>query len=647
MSKNTLDISKRTFNRRAASTSTPNVLENVYDASEPASDNQDMPLVSQLPTTVNQLYDELDEFNNNYLSDMSEDDTDDSEDSNIVSFLKIWTHEYNIQKNALSALLKKLKTSRYPNLPADSRTLLRTPTQRVQVSLPPGQYSHIGISKAITYYIKNVLHKPHTVTLDFNIDGVPISRSSSKCFWLILVQCSALDCPSKVFVVGAYHGSSKPSVFSDFLMPFVDEVKQITSNFEYNGCSVIVKIRCIVCDAPARNSCLATKSQNGYFGCGRCTQEGVYLCHRITFPVTNAVKRNDHDYRSKVQSEHHLPGIDSAFLKLDINMITQFPLDYLHTVCLGVVKKMMNMWTSGDLTSRLQSKCVDKISERLIKISKTQPSEFQRKCRSLKELGNFKGCEFRDLILYTLPVITKDIIPADQYNNLLMLHCAMIILVDPVLSNSHHKVAQYLLERFVDSFGRIYGMHHIVYNVHSLVHIVDDVQLYGALDNYSAFPFESYMYQIKRCLHKNNDSLAQLCNRVEEMYSIDLPFDIPKQKVEFKKKMTLADSTEIFEELVLPNVTINTSPRNQWFLTEDNEVFNFEYCKNELVYARKIVSKSEFYKVPISSSHFKIYISNGKLSEVVSFSINKIHKKVFSMSMYGQCVYAPMRHSAF
>lgn len=80
----------------------------------------------------------------------------------------------------------------------------------------------------------------------------------------------------------------------------------------------------------------------GYHGFGQCTQEGEYLKNRMTFPKHNGAKRTDKSFRAKSDFEHHL--YDSAFVCLSIDLVTQFPLDYLRIMCLGVVKKSLTRW---------------------------------------------------------------------------------------------------------------------------------------------------------------------------------------------------------------------------------------------------------------------------------------------------------------
>lgn len=78
------------------------------------------------------------------------------------------------------------------------------------------------------------------------------------------------------------------------------------------------------------------------------------------------------------------------------------------------------------------------------------------------------------MIVYILPVVTRDILPVDKYQNMLYLHVAMLILIEPALALTHVDIAQELLEHFVESFSKIYGSQHVVYSIHSLG-VVDDV----------------------------------------------------------------------------------------------------------------------------------------------------------------------------
>lgn len=55
------------------------------------------------------------------------------------------------------------------------------------------------------------------------------------------------------------------------------------------------------------------------------------------------------------------------------------------------------------------------------------------------------------------------------------------------------------------------------YNVHGLLHIVEDVKLYGTVDSFSAYNFENKIQLIGNLIRKPNHVLAQLFNRLHEI----------------------------------------------------------------------------------------------------------------------------------
>lgn len=53
--------------------------------------------------------------------------------------------------------------------------------------------------------------------------------------------------------VGIFYGYSKPTNVVPYLSPFIDEIIPILKNgLVINGVKLIVRIRCFICDSPAR-----------------------------------------------------------------------------------------------------------------------------------------------------------------------------------------------------------------------------------------------------------------------------------------------------------------------------------------------------------------------------------------------------------
>ena len=266
-----------------------------------------------------------------------------------------WAVSHNVTHSALGSLLGILK-QHHVNLPADPRTLLKTPQaynikQIVGVQGQVGQYCHFGIASGI-----NNLLSLNTVGLDafsnnklelqFNFDGLPLFKSSCLEFWPIL--CLIRQFKSNPFVVGIYCGSKKPPSVPDYVQDFVEKLSVLLANgITCNAIHFSVVIDCFVCDAPARSFIKNVKSHNGYHGCEKCTQEGVYLNNRMTYPDCKATLRTDADFEKMTDEDHHHGPTPLSVLP--IGLVTGFVLDYMHLVCLGVVRKLLKFWLCGSI----------------------------------------------------------------------------------------------------------------------------------------------------------------------------------------------------------------------------------------------------------------------------------------------------------
>ncbi|XP_035794899.1 uncharacterized protein LOC118468186 [Anopheles albimanus] len=94
--------------------------------------------------------------------------------------------------------------------------------------------------------------KPMKLSLHVNIDGISVWKNSRQQFWPILIAIYEFPrfpaLPVAIFV-----GDSKPANVEWFLREFIEELKEISANGLYiNGHAMEVKVRCIICDSPAR-----------------------------------------------------------------------------------------------------------------------------------------------------------------------------------------------------------------------------------------------------------------------------------------------------------------------------------------------------------------------------------------------------------
>ena len=73
-----------------------------------------------------------------------------------------------------------------------------------------------------------------------------------------------------------------------------------------------------------------------------------------------------------------------------------------------------------------------------------------------------------------------------------------------------------LLVFFVEKGQFLFRDRFCIYNVHSLLHLVDDVKEYDPLDDNSSFKYENYLQNIKRMIRSGKCPLTQIINRLDE-----------------------------------------------------------------------------------------------------------------------------------
>lgn len=101
--------------------------------------------------------------------------------------LRIWSIRHNITKRGLNDLLKILNEIGVHFLPKDSRSLCKTPRTTIITPNGSGQYWYNGIEHNIRLKFPT-LTTNIVIQLNFNVDGVPLFKSSGTEFWPILAN---------------------------------------------------------------------------------------------------------------------------------------------------------------------------------------------------------------------------------------------------------------------------------------------------------------------------------------------------------------------------------------------------------------------------------------------------------------------------
>ncbi|KAG0442536.1 hypothetical protein HPB47_015671 [Ixodes persulcatus] len=270
--------------------------------------------------------------------------------------------KHNLTHASVNDVLDFCRRRGISDLPKDARTLMQT-ERKAQLD-SSGSFVHFGLAEGIRQAL-GPGPVPRELKLQGNIDGLPLFKSSQIGFWPILCRITNIEA-SVPFMVSVYCGAGKPPNLQKYLDPFLEEVVELTcSGMVHKGVHVDVRLTAMICDAPARSYVKATIGHTGYHACERCNQKGQRIEGRQVFPDLHAAERTDDSFQSQGDPRHHT-GV-SLFTSLDVDMIALFPTEYMHLVCLGVMKRLLRNWVSLGHGKRLSRDQRSRLNEDLRK----------------------------------------------------------------------------------------------------------------------------------------------------------------------------------------------------------------------------------------------------------------------------------------
>lgn len=84
----------------------------------------------------------------------------------------------------------------------------------------------------------------------------------------------------------------------------------------------------------AKSYILNIKNHTGYYSCTKCKVEGCVINNVLCFPQTNIIKGTDVEFRQQHDEDYH----KRITILTNFHMIKDVILDYVHLICLGVMK---------------------------------------------------------------------------------------------------------------------------------------------------------------------------------------------------------------------------------------------------------------------------------------------------------------------
>lgn len=557
----------------------------------------------------------------------------------VVERLREWGRR--ISQKDLDELLEILREV-IPILPKSSKTFLRTSDARYNIiemddaKGNKGQFVYFNIQKYLEKCINPAIHSDNLIQLTVSCDGVPLSKSGYKEFWVMSGKVHFNPDIYPVFPICIFFGEGKPNSVAEYLEEFIQEVNQLNMNgFIVEGKHFNMKLKCIIGDTPARAFLKRTLGHTGKEACERCEVVGEKIDRTTVYSSTEAVERTDESFRNFRQPEHH-HGPSPLFKIIPfINMILIFVLDAMHLFFCGIMKKLLDYWLNGNLNCRLNITRRIELGRRLEYIKSQIPVEFQRKTRSTSFFAKWKATEFRFFLLYCGPIILKDLLPTSLYEHFLLLHVGARILHSDSFCRVYNGHAKIYLRSFFTAMRGCYGDKSQILNAHHLIHVADDVESMDCnLSRINAFPFENFLGQLKKKLRTPNRTLAQVCRRIHEE-----ELSILKKKIVILPpiySLKIDKQNNIIQVKYKEFVISSSPPDNIVILNNDkivkiNRIFRDEILKIECQVWKK---DKPLYTYPTNSEIFNIWkLNNASTRNNVVYPLTAISQKLVKLQL--------------
>lgn len=559
----------------------------------------------------------------------------------------------------LDILLRNLAV-RFERLPLSYKTLLRTPRRIEVAALNHGSILwYKGIRETLdAMELNNYLLRYNSIEIDINMDGLELSRSSALKFWPILGYLVGSKNPP--FVIAIYLGKTDPDDVYAYLTDLVVEIASLQDNgYIHNGIAIPFSIRNYIFDAPARALVKCCVLYNSHYSCEKCCVRGEWIADRMTYCDLDAQPRTDASYNNQEQAGHHM-GI-SPLQEIGTQMVSQFRLDPLHLVYLGVFRRLLKTWLSWIGNFRLHWTVVNAISDQLMTLAATLPCDFNRSIRELKYFAQFKATELRRMCHYDSILIFRDHINNNVYRHFLLLYAALYILAHPVFARSQEwrTYAHELLVNFINHSIEIYGRQFVVYNVHSLYHVTAECESQNSpLNDFSAFMFETALASLKNLLNSFYRPCQQAACRISERLSFVQDVKLPPPPDHLNVTLSMEYINEVdgalpgqhFRKINIGYFVLQLNDKDNCFKTRGEDIVVLSDIVQDIdgtinLVGKRFLHKNDFFEYPLPSSQLGIFSVAELGEEIYVYEIHEVIAKCWLMPDGNSYCCVPILHT--
>ncbi|XP_045025131.1 uncharacterized protein LOC123469848 [Daphnia magna] len=334
-------------------------------------------------------------------------------------------------------------------------------------------------------------------TAQLNVDGAQSFKKSKFGIWPFMGVINEIPYGARqahMILMALWFGNKKPPR-GPFLDTSIAELKHLgSSGMKFGELTVFLRPLVLTTDSMARTVFLDGTICRGEFGCDFCLHAGettkigrgsarVYPepTTNPTFPL-RTIEQHEKDLMIALEMGKPVHGIKgpSPFLALTFfDYVTAQVPDYLHSVCQGAIKCLLEFWTDSKYHTELWHLNKHKLAIIDARLSQMRPPyEVTRTSALVSNLGDWKASEYRAFALYYFSAL-EDLLPKQFYDHFLCLVYGLQVLLQEEVAVERVKEVEFIFQYFVREAEVLYGRKRIRYNFHLLTHLVQSALNWG------------------------------------------------------------------------------------------------------------------------------------------------------------------------
>lgn len=301
----------------------------------------------------------------------------------------------------------------------------------------------------------------------------------------------------------------------------------------------------------------------------------------------------------------------------------------MHTVCLGVIKKLLEYLFLPKYSNQKFSlyKFIDKIDSDLVKIR--TPKFIPRVPRSLKNISIWKSNEFLTFLIYFALPLLRGYMELDQFNHLINLVVAMEYLLKKQINYLDLDNINQLLRDFVRDMAYFYGDRAMSSGVHELLHLTDDYKNILPLNELNCFPFENLNGLFLKGVNGCNLVGIEIINTFDAMRCFNL-IEPVNLKLEKKASDSFFKAGKVLNSRIISDKELKIIKNNcfqDFIITSFIKIKNVSYTS--LLYKK---TKKMDYCIKYGNKFglIKYFIYNQNFCYAICFLLSDLHNPFFN-----------------